>query len=128
MPSTNPIYRDPRWRRARKQALIAAGFKCRRCGAPLDKRNTNVHHHYPALSHPQLAFVGANLVALCTRCHGAIERMPTTLRACDVEGNPTAHNHPWKLYGGGGSKPKVGVPKTLRGKFFPHWYTRSDCT
>lgn len=52
------------WKTKRKAVLRAAGFRCRRCGAPA----TEVHHEtYKRIYKERLS----DLTALCSKCHEA---------------------------------------------------------
>ena len=52
------------WKTKRKAVLQAAGFRCRRCGAPA----TEVHHEtYKRIYKERLS----DLTALCSKCHEA---------------------------------------------------------
>ena len=52
------------WKTKRKTVLQAAGFRCRRCGAPA----TEVHHEtYKRIYKERLS----DLTALCSKCHEA---------------------------------------------------------
>lgn len=52
------------WKTKRKAVLQAAGFRCRRCGAPA----TEVHHEtYKRIYNEQMS----DLTALCRTCHEA---------------------------------------------------------
>ena len=52
------------WKAKRKSVLQAAGFRCRRCGAPA----TEVHHEtYKRIYNERLS----DLTALCSKCHEA---------------------------------------------------------
>ena len=53
------------WKTKRKTVLQAAGFRCRRCGAPA----TEVHHEtYKRIYNERLS----DLTALCNKCHEAV--------------------------------------------------------
>ena len=52
------------WKTKRKAVLQAAGFRCRRCGAPA----TEVHHEtYKRIYNERMS----DLTALCSNCHEA---------------------------------------------------------
>lgn len=52
------------WKAKRKSVLQAAGFRCRRCGAPA----TEVHHEtYKRIYNERMS----DLTALCSNCHEA---------------------------------------------------------
>ena len=52
------------WKTKRKSVLQAAGFRCRRCGAPA----TEVHHEtYKRIYNERMS----DLTALCNNCHEA---------------------------------------------------------
>ena len=52
------------WKAKRKSVLQAAGFRCRRCGAPA----TEVHHEtYKRIYNERMS----DLTALCSKCHEA---------------------------------------------------------
>ena len=52
------------WKTKRKAVLQAAGFRCRRCGAPA----TEVHHEtYKRIYNERMS----DLTALCSKCHEA---------------------------------------------------------
>ena len=52
------------WKAKRKAVLQAAGFRCRRCGAPA----TEVHHEtYKRIYNERMS----DLTALCSNCHEA---------------------------------------------------------
>ena len=52
------------WKTKRKSVLQAAGFRCRRCGAPA----TEVHHEtYKRIYNERMS----DLTALCSKCHEA---------------------------------------------------------
>lgn len=65
------IKNDPRFRRARKQALLRDGYQCQSCGT---RENLTVHHQIKARTAPELAFDVDNLITLCRSCHGRAER------------------------------------------------------
>ena len=53
------------WKAKRKSVLQAAGFRCRRCGAPA----TEVHHEtYKRIYNERMS----DLTALCSNCHEAV--------------------------------------------------------
>ena len=65
------IKNDPRFRRARKAALLRDGYECQSCGT---RENLTVHHKVKARTAPDLAFDVDNLITLCRSCHGRLER------------------------------------------------------
>ena len=92
-----PFYNTSAWRRkARKQALLDAGYTCQRCHTSLAGGDGNVHHRKPYLVAPALATEPLNLMALCRSCHDAEHHeMKRGKRGCDVNGMPTDPRHPW---------------------------------
>lgn len=65
------IYRSPRWRALRLEALRRDGFACTSCGA---RGRLEVHHREPVRDKPELAYALDNLTCLCGRCHAAETR------------------------------------------------------
>lgn len=60
------VYRTTRWKSLRSLAKRRDGFKCVCCGAA---GRLEIDHIKPIRSHPELAFVLANLQSLCPSCH-----------------------------------------------------------
>ncbi|HRW25566.1 MAG TPA: HNH endonuclease signature motif containing protein [Spirochaetia bacterium] len=63
------VYRDSRWRRARREQL-ARQPRCCRCGAPA----TDVDHIIPHQGREEYAFNLDNLQSMCHACHMAKTR------------------------------------------------------
>lgn len=60
--------RRKEWQAVRHAVLERDGWKCRQCGA---RKRLEVHHTKPVRDFPELAFVQAHCVTLCTTCHTA---------------------------------------------------------
>lgn len=74
---------------------MKAGFRCQRCGAPIELAY-NTHHIKAVKKFPLLALNPANHRALCLRCHRQVENQVLDTRTgCDVHGNPIGPDHPW---------------------------------
>ena len=71
------------WKTKRKAVLQAAGFRCRRCGAPA----TEVHHEtYKRIYNERLS----DLTALCSKCHEAAHSKK--IRIPDQDPPPKTNN------------------------------------
>jgi hypothetical protein len=92
----NRFYNKRAWRRASRLAVLKTGHRCEQCGAPI-WRNYNAHHRYAVRSHPDLALLPANHMALCLKCHGLIEaaERDKRIKGATIEGFPTGPDHPW---------------------------------
>jgi 5-methylcytosine-specific restriction endonuclease McrA len=60
------VIRSRRWKALRLKAKRRDGWRCVQCGAC---GRLEVDHIRPVRSHPELAFVLANLQTLCPSCH-----------------------------------------------------------
>ena len=69
------------WKTKRKAVLQAAGFRCRRCGAPA----TEVHHEtYKRIYNERMS----DLTALCSNCHEAAHsKTPKTEKKATTKKN-----------------------------------------
>lgn len=100
------------WKTKRKAVLQAAGFRCRRCGAPA----TEVHHEtYKRIYNERMS----DLTALCSNCHKAAH-LPKKRRR--TQGNPaekSADRNPKqrKFSRKRTTKTKSGRKKSTRGKY-----------
>src|SRR5262245_65848390 len=94
-----PFHGSYAWKKTRRIAKMAAGFKCERCGRILPgKGELHVHHRKPVEQAPALGLEPLNFMVVCPACHNAIE--PRTgeqriERGCAVDGNPLDPRHPW---------------------------------
>ena len=93
------FYSTAEWQRARRVALIEAGWKCARCGTSLagKGKGAHVHHRRGLEKAPALRAEPLNLQALCVGCHNAIHaemKQPAT-GGCTVSGSHTDPAHPW---------------------------------
>lgn len=66
------VIRSRRWKALRQQALRRDGWRCVKCGG---RRRLEVDHIEPVRTHPELAFVLANLQTLDARCHSRKTRI-----------------------------------------------------
>ena len=63
-------YNDPKWRRKSEQIKCRDGYRCRECRRFGKKRPAEVVHHIkPVEEWPELAYIDANLISLCRKCH-----------------------------------------------------------
>lgn len=73
-----PVYDryGPEWQMAREEALERANFQCSNCGKPLKGRQATVHHRRQLKSYTSRTKANRldNLVALCPKCHAALEK------------------------------------------------------
>ena len=107
----DPFYKSAAWRRARRQALHDAGYKCRRCGADLigKGRGAHVHHRKEYKRAPSIGLEPLNLMPLCVSCHDAEHhamrqgKLAPCSTACDIDGRPTDASHPWFESNDGGA-------------------------
>lgn len=79
-----------RWRRFRKQVIIADGGFCQRCFAKKGIYNFNdleVHHIIPRATAPELAYDEDNVITLCKTCN-----LELGLNGIDFEWSP-ANRH-----------------------------------
>src|SRR5262245_33398930 len=91
----NPFYGRYPWKRTRRLARMAAGFRCNQCGE-LTLTGLHVHHLKALKRAPALAHEPLNLMPLCGTCHNLEEpRQGKPQRGCDIEGNPLSPDHPW---------------------------------
>lgn len=81
------VTRGPRWKALRMQALDRDGWQCVRCG---ERRRLEIDHIEPVKTHPDLAYVLANLQTLCGRCHARKTRIEIGL------GRPDPAREAWK--------------------------------
>lgn len=95
--SRNPFYNKRAWRRLSRKALVRAGFRCRRCSAPIaGKGEHNTHHIKAVRERPDLAMLEANHKALCLKCHRQVETHALNpQQGCDARGFPIGRSHPW---------------------------------
>jgi 5-methylcytosine-specific restriction protein A len=97
-----PFYNTSAWRRkARKQALHDAGWRCQRCNASLAGGDGNVHHRKPYKCAPALATEPLNLMALCRTCHTKEHEAEKKPLMTNIDGTPTDPRHPWFRTSGG---------------------------
>ncbi len=107
------IYNSAAWRRARRQAMAAAGYVCQHAGcteALIAPGACHVHHVKPLQRAWSLALEPLNHAALCVPCHSAetnreiAEAKGNPRRSgCDETGMPTDPSHPWLLKDGRGT-------------------------
>lgn len=105
MSNSKKFYNRKPWARARRKAVIRAGFRCqarlptgRICGADLTL-GFNVHHLKSVKARPDLAMLPENHKPLCISCHARLEAQKRSgadrVQGCDVHGFPTGPDHPW---------------------------------
>jgi len=94
------FYNTAAFRKARHQALHAAGWCCTECGRSLIGLGQEAHvHHRKALRRaPALGLEPQNLRAVCRDCHMRIEADERTGKAmASIDGTPGGANHPWNV-------------------------------
>ena len=63
-------YNDPKWRRKSEQIKRRDGYMCRECRRFGKRRPAEIVHHIkPVEEWPELAYIDANLISLCRKCH-----------------------------------------------------------
>lgn len=90
------FYRSRAWRKARAEALRAAGIV-----GPAAK-GVHVHHGKRLDRHPELALVQANLEPISPGLHNsehAADRRNGAMQGCDASGWPLGQDHPWNKGG-----------------------------
>lgn len=101
----NPVanfYALAAWRRARRQALYDAGYRCERCGCSLVGMgpNAHVHHRKPRARARAIELEPLNLMAVCIRCHNQIEPRDGSKpkpSGSNEDGSPSSPDHPWNM-------------------------------
>ena len=100
------------WKTKRKAVLQAAGFRCRRCGAPA----TEVHHEtYKRIYNERMS----DLTALCSKCHEAAHtRTPKSRKkTTPTEKYRTRKTKQRKFYRQRNPKTKGERKQSTRGKY-----------
>jgi hypothetical protein len=106
------FYSSKPWRRLR-YAHRKAHPLCRRCG----RRAEHIDHIIDIRTAPERRLDWTNLQALCQACHNAktaSDRTGQPMRphgGCDIDGNPTDPNHPWRAM-----QPGVGESRGRGGR------------
>ena len=98
------------WKTKRKAVLQAAGFRCRRCGAPA----TEVHHEtYKRIYKERMS----DLTALCSKCHETVHtRTPKRKKKSTSKKNGYQKSQR-TFYRKGMAKTKGRRKKSTRGKY-----------
>ena len=99
------------WKTKRKAVLQAAGFRCRRCGAPA----TEVHHEtYKRIYNERLS----DLTALCSKCHEAAHtRTPKRDKKSSPQNNGYQKNQQRRFFRKRTAKTKGRKKKSTRGQY-----------
>lgn len=99
------------WKTKRKSVLQAAGFRCRRCGAPA----TEVHHEtYKRIYNERMS----DLTALCSKCHEAAHtRTPKRKKKITPKKNGDQKSKRTFYRKRRGPKTKGRRQKSTRGKY-----------
>lgn len=98
-PEDRRFYTSKAWRKARRAALLRAGFKSVVDGADVSgKGAAQVDHIRPRKEYPELALEPLNLRVMTTGQHNqrhARADYDTARQGCDESGWPRGPDHPW---------------------------------
>src|SRR4051794_35879118 len=93
------FYGSAGWKRARRQALHDAGWRCTNpaCGRSLIGlgKEAHVHHRKALKKAAALATEPLNLRPLCRDCHMRLEAEERARPMAAIDGSPTSPDHPW---------------------------------
>ena len=63
------FYHSPEWLRVREYVRMRDGYKCQKCGLPVQEVHHKIHLTKSNIWDPKIALNPDNLISLCRECH-----------------------------------------------------------